>query len=103
MEKVYSSERLERFTYHPQADGTALVYLRENIEEDYADRPDGESEAFWCADEVVTVTDLAEDEIEDAFDELWVKGITESKTLEERIGEVEEITEALVAMALGEE
>lgn len=103
MEKVFSSEPLERFTYHEQNDGTAIVYLRENIEKDVADTPEGEAMEFWSADEVKTVTTLGIDEIEDSFDELWVQGVTESKTFEERLGEVEEITEALVAMALGEE
>lgn len=103
MEKVFSSEPLERFTYHPQNDGTAIVYLRENIEKDFADNPEGDGLEFWKADEVKTMTTLGIDEIEDSFDELWVRGITESKSLEERIGEVEEITETLVAMALGEE
>lgn len=103
MNKVFSSEPLERFTYHPQNDGSAIVYLRENIEKDFADSPDGDGFEFYQADEVSTTTRLGFDEIEDSFDELWVRGVTESKTLEERLGEVEEITEALVAMALGEE
>lgn len=103
MEKTFSTEPLERFTYHPQNDGTAIVYLRENIERDVADSPDGEGMEFWTADEVMTTTTLPADEIEDSFDVLWVKGVTEAKSLEERIGEVEEITGALVALALSEE
>lgn len=103
MQKTYSSERLERFTYHPQADGTAVVYLRDNIEQDVADSPEGESMEFWKADEVMTVTELGRDEIMENFDALWVKGETEGKTVEQRLAEVEELTETLVAMALGEE
>ena len=103
MEKTFSSEPLERFTYHPQNDGTAIVYLRDNIEQDVADSPEGEGTPFWSADEVHTVTTLGYDEIADNFDQLWVRAETEEKSVEQRLAEVEEITGTLVAMALGEE
>lgn len=103
MEKTFSSEPLERFTYHPQNDGTAIVYLRDNIEQDVADNQEGEGTEFWKADEVHTVTELGFEDIADNFDELWVKAETEEKSVEERLAEIEEITGTLVAMALGEE
>lgn len=100
MEKTYSSEELAPIEYYPQPDGKALVVLRENIEQNYRDNDDGTSFAFWQADEVQVVTDLAEDEIEDNFDALWVRGVTESKTVEERLAEIEENQDIIIAAIL---
>jgi hypothetical protein len=103
MEKTFSSRPIEAIEYYPQRDGSAVVYLRENIAHEVADSPDGGETEFWTADEVVTVTDLSREEVEEAFDALWVKGETESKSLEQRLAEVEELAEELVTLALGEE
>lgn len=96
MELSLSSVPLERIDYYPLNDGTALVILRENIEEDYRDNADGTSDAFWRADEVKVVTTLPEDEIEANFDSLWVEGETASKTLEQRLAEIEALLGATI-------
>lgn len=98
MEKVYSPQELEPFTYHPLEDGTALVCLRDNIEE-----VESEDGAVWGAYEVQTVTELPFEEVADNFDQLWVKGEMESKSLVQRVSEQEELLDALMAVVLGEE
>ena len=74
MEKVFSSIELEQVAYFPQPDGTAIVYLRANIERDAKDNDDGTGYEFWTADEVEVRTDIAEDEVVDNFDQLWALG-----------------------------
>lgn len=74
MEKTFSSTELQPFEYFPQSDGTALVVLHDNIEQDTKDNEDGSSYDFWKADEVTVITDLAEEEIADNFESLWALG-----------------------------
>ncbi|WP_165170723.1 hypothetical protein [Adlercreutzia sp. ZJ242] len=103
MERTYSSEPLERFTYHPQCDGTAVVYLHENIEKNVADAPEGEDREFWTADEAMTRTTLPFEDVEANFDALWVKAEKEATPFEERLSSVEELIDATMAVVLGEE
>ena len=103
MEHTLNSTQPRRVEYWPQSDGTAVVILRENIEKDWYDNEDGTSVEFWRSDEVQAVTDLPESEIEANFDALWVGAETASKTLEERVVEREELLDATMAVALGEE
>lgn len=98
MEKTYSSEELEAIKYYPQLDGTAVVLLRDNIEQ--VETEDG---TYWQADEVSVTTDLTEAEVEDDFDALWVEGETASKPLAQRVSELEELSDAMMAIILGED
>lgn len=100
MRKTYSSEQLESFTYNLLNDGNAVVHLRDNI--DFIEGTDGE-EGTWVADEVVTTTDLPESEVADNFDALWVKSETEAKPVTQRLSELEELSDAMMAIILGEE
>ena len=100
MQRTYSSEQLDSVAYFPLQGGTAVVLLRDNIE--YVEGGEGEN-GHWEADEVSTMTTLPESAIADAFDVLWVKGETESKPLEKRIAELEELSDAMMAIILGEE
>ena len=99
MEKTYSSEELEAIKYYPQANETAVVLLRDNIE--FVENE--EQGGYWQADEVSIVTKLPESEIADNFDELWVEGETLSKPLAQRVSELEEINDAIIAIILGED
>lgn len=74
MRKVYSSEELQQYEYFPQANGMALVYLRDNIEQNAKDNEDGSSFDFWQADEVTVFTDVAEEDVAENFEELWALG-----------------------------
>lgn len=103
MEHTLNTTRPRRFDCYPQSDGSAVVILRENIQKGWHDNEDGATAEFWAADEVQAITDLPESEIEANFDALWVRGETESKTVEERIAELEELLDATMAVALGEE
>ncbi len=103
MEKTYSSELLERFAYHPLPDGTAIVYLRENIEKDVVDNIDGDGCEFWTADEVMVKTSLPPEKIEENFDALWARAETDGKSVEERLANVEEMLDATMAVVLGTE
>ena len=80
MRKVFSSEELQPIEYYPQSDGTAVVYLRDNIEQDAKDNDDGTSFDFWKADEVEVVTDLAEGDIAESFETLWLEGEAQEYT-----------------------
>lgn len=102
MERVHSSGELGRFTYHWLDDGSAIVYLRDNIEHVTVEG-EGETYEEWVADEVVTRTDLPIGDIEENFDALWVKGETESRGIESRLAAVEELLDATMAVVLGEE
>lgn len=101
--KTYSSEPLERFAYYPQGDGTAIVLLRDNIEQDAHDESDGSTVTFWQADEVVVRTDLPLEAIDDEFDVLWVRAEAEAKPLAQRVRELEELLDATIAVVLGED
>lgn len=74
MEKVYSSVELQPVEYFPQSDGTAVVLLHDNIEQDTKDNEDGSSFDFWSADQVKVVTALAEEQVGDNFELLWSLG-----------------------------
>ena len=74
MRKVFSSEELQQIEYYPQSNGKAVVYLRDNIEQNARDNDDGSSFDFWQADEVEVVTDVPEGEVADNFDDLWLEG-----------------------------
>lgn len=100
MRKTYSSEQLESYTYNPLGNGTAVVLLRDNIE--FVEGSDGE-EGTWQADEVQLVTDLEEDKIADNFNQLWVAGETDEKPVKQRLSELEEVSDAMMAIILGEE
>ena len=103
MSYVYSAEPLDEYVYVARPHQQAVVYLRENIVHDFHDEQDGEAIEFWRADEVVTTTDLPESEIMDNFDALWVKGVTESKDVCQRLSEIEAALDATMAVVLGEE
>ena len=98
MQKTYSSAELAPVAYYPQIDETAVVLLRDNIS--YVETEEGN---YWQADEVSVVTTLTETEVEENFDELWVQGETASKPLEQRVAELEEINDAIIAIILGED
>ncbi len=74
MEKTYSSVELQPVEYRQQDNGKAIVLLRANIEQGTGYNDDGTSFDLWEADEVMVVTDLAEDEIMENFDDLWSLG-----------------------------
>lgn len=63
MDKTFFTERPERMAYLQQGDGTAEVWLRDNIE-----REETEEGVRWSADEVMIRTHLSQDEIESQFD-----------------------------------
>ncbi|MBP3884244.1 MAG: hypothetical protein J6D54_04825 [Olsenella sp.] len=102
MKRVHSSEPLGRLTYHWLDDGTAIVYLRDNIEHLTVETDGGTTEE-WVADEVEVRVDMSREEVEEAFDQLWVKGETESKPLSQRVEEIEELLDATIAVVLGED
>ena len=99
MRETISTEQLERWVYVSRASQSAIVYLRENIEFVESD----EEDSYWRADECVVETELAESEIEDHFDELWVRASREEMGLEGRIARLEEMLDATMAVVLGEE
>ena len=71
MERVEYSEQPERILYLPQADGSAEVWLRNNIR--LVNRTDGElSWNIWVAEEVMFVTHLTLEEVTAQFDEYFV-------------------------------
>ncbi len=71
MERVEYSEQPERILYLPQADGSAEVWLRNNIR--LVNRTDGElSWNIWVAEEVMFVTHLTLEEVTTQFDEYFV-------------------------------
>lgn len=98
MERTYSTQPLERVAYYPQGDGTAVALLRDNVAEEVTE--DG---TVWAADEVQVGTTLSLAEVEERFDELWVRGVTESRPLEERVGELEALLDAAIEVILGGE
>lgn len=101
MGKTYDTKPLERIVYYPQEDGTAIVELRDNIEQIETDGDDGSS-MTWQADEVIVTTDLPEDLIEESFDSLWVRAETDEKPLAQRVKELEEMLDATIAVVLGD-
>lgn len=67
MERVEYSEQPERILYLPQADGSAEVWLRNNIRQ--AHKTDGELEwDIWVAEEVMFRTHLTLEEVTAQFD-----------------------------------
>ena len=100
MERIMSSSALLPVSYHPQDDGTAVVYLRENIEKDAKDNPDGTSYEFWTADEVHGVASLPESEVDAHFDELWVKFANEGRPFSERIAYLESLVDDITGVVL---
>lgn len=99
MQRVHSSEPLARYTYHWLDDGTAVVYLRDNIERTTVETEEGVSEE-WSADEVVVETRLGVDQISQNFDALWVMGENRDRGLEARMATVEELLDATMAVVL---
>lgn len=100
MATVMSAEELTRFTYSPLTNGEAIVYLRENIEQ-VTDETEEGTATYWQADEIQVITDLKEDEIEDNFDTLWVRGETDAKPVKQRLNELEEWASDLTSVILG--
>lgn len=100
MQRTISSEPLEAVEYYPQRNGTAVVLLRDNIE--FVEGAEGEN-GTWQADEVQVVTDMAEADVADNFDQLWVEGETDSKPVKQRLSELEEVCDAMMAIILEEE
>lgn len=99
MQRVHSSEPLRRFTYNWLDDGSAVVYLRDNIEEVTVESEEGTYKE-WIADEVVVETTLCVDEIEENFDVLWVQGENRDRGIEARLATVEELLDATMAVVL---
>lgn len=58
MTKTYFATEPDRISYLPQADGTAEVWLRRNIQE-----VESEDGPMWEADEVQFFTRLSEEEV----------------------------------------
>ena len=72
MEKVEYSDRPERILYLPQPDGSAEVWLRNNIRQ--TEKTDGEMTwLIWEADEVMISTHLTQEEVEARFDEYFIE------------------------------
>lgn len=84
--KVCSDQPLDRIFYVGYDDGTADVYLRDNIQSVEVKSEESTYEQ-WVADEVHIKTTLAYEEIEPNFDSLWVRAETAAKTLEQRTDE----------------
>lgn len=100
MEQTMSSKPLKRVAYFPQDDGTAIVYLRENIEKSIEENQDGTSYESWLADEVHGVTSLPESEVETRFDELWVKFANDERSYSDRLAYLEAIVDDLTGVVL---
>ena len=100
--KTQSSYPLERIVYMAYPDRPADVRLRENITQIEAEAEEGDC-TMWEADEVHLTTDLAEDEVEKRFDELWVQAEAEAKSVVQRIAELESALDDVTALVLGEE
>lgn len=101
MEKVHSFEPLAAYMHYPQGDGTALVYLRRNIEEETVEGDDGPMVGY-VADEVSILVDGVDvSDVPSVFDELWDRAESASKTDAERIDEIASASSDSMA-ALGE-
>ena len=102
---TYSYEPLERVLYFDHGPARpADAYLRESVEQVPPREGDpNPGPPLWRADEVHVKTWLSEQEVEAAFDELWVEAVAASRPVEERLAELEQTMGALVTVALGKE
>ena len=84
--KTFYSEEPDRIAYYPQKDGSAEVYLRQNI----AQEPDGEGGTVWTADEVFLRTHLSREDIEEQFETYFEENI--ETTIEDLAEAIEILT-----------
>ena len=102
--KVYSTQPLERVAYFGYAGGDpADVYLRDNIEEADIELAEGGTQKQYVADEVHFKTDLAKEDVEANFDDLWVKAEYEQRPLNQRISDLEALMDDTISLILGGE
>lgn len=97
---------IESVVYCPRKDGSAEVWLHENIEETVEERPDEEETlVLYTADETHFITRHSRQYIEDHFDELWIAAERADQPLSERIAELEDQLGAAidVLLAMSEE
>lgn len=93
MQRAYSTEPIESISYHPQPDGTAKVWLHENIGQE--DTDDG---LVWAADEVSLTTRLSLAEVDQNFDALWLAAERAEQSVETRLDEIDDRTLDLLEM-----
>lgn len=100
MQRVYSMSPLERIAYFAHGSTPADVYLRENIEAVTEQSIFGGEVTYWQADEVQLQTLNSLEEVEENFDELWVTAERASRSLEERVTELEDQLGAAIDVLL---
>ena len=96
MHKTFATAGLLPIIYVPQPDGTAEVWLRENIERE----EDEGGLRLYVADEVRFKTRHPYEYVEEHFDEMWVTAVKAEKSLEERIDELEDQLGAAIDVLL---
>lgn len=105
MAVTYDEKPLSRVLYFDHGPSRpADAYLRDNVEQVPPREGDpNPGPPLWRADEVHVKTWLSAEEVEAAFDRLWVEAEAASRPVEERLAELEQTMGALVTVALGEE
>ena len=92
MQKAYFTAEPDRILYMPQADGSAEVWLRRNINQEEA-----KEGTVWTADEVFFKTRLTEEEVIAQADKYFIE---EPETT---IDDLVEALDILTSIVIGEE
>lgn len=109
--KTHSYDPIKSVVYCPRRDGSADVWLRENIESEeiYSDVGVEDAEGtkahpgaitVYSADEVHFKTRHTREYIEEHFDEMWVAAAKAEKPLENRVAELEDQLGAAIDVLL---
>ncbi len=105
--KTYSYDPIDNVVYCPLKDGSADVWLHDNIEaeeiEPPADAESPEPGMRYTADEVYFKTRHTREYVEEHFDALWVEAEKAEQPITERLNEVEELLGTLIDLELAKE
>lgn len=96
--KVYYETEPAKIKYEALPNGTANVYLRQNIAQETVTDTNGEentTRTIWTADETQLITTATEEEVTAQFDSLILEGGTKPTT-EERLSALEDAMTALM-------
>lgn len=102
--RTCSYNPIERVVFCPREDGSAEVWLHEDIRQQTI-RPHDDAEGYdlYTADEVHFKTRHSREYVEENFDALWVAAEKSTQSVSERLNEVEDLVGALIDLELMKE